>query len=120
MSAHSTHDVAADRRRYWQVFIWLTVLTLFELGVVYLPTTKTLIAVMLVILASTKAALVAAVYMHLANEKATLRWIAITPMVLCVWLVLMLTPDVGSLRRAWTHKAPGSGEAHGTAEAPQH
>ena len=111
MSAHSAHDVAADKRRYWQVFWWLSALTIFELVAVHFPISKALIALILVILACTKAAMVAAVYMHLANEKSTLRWIALTPMVLCVWLVLMLTPDIGSFRRVWTHQAPAAAES---------
>lgn len=109
MSAQ-THDVAADRRRYWQVFWWLSALTLFELVAVHFPISKAAIAAILVILACTKAAMVAAVYMHLANEKTTLRWIAITPMVLCVWLVLMLTPDLSGLRRVWTRHPPVAAE----------
>ena len=112
MSAHSAHDVTADKRRYWQVFWWLSALTLFELAAVHFPSSKAVIALVLVILAGTKAAMVAAVYMHLANEKTTLRWIAVTPMVLCVWLVLMLTPDIGSFRRVWTHKTPAPAESH--------
>ncbi len=112
--AHTTHDIAAEKRRYMQVFIWLGVLTLFELGVIHLPVSKVAIAAMLVLLACTKAAMVAAVYMHLAQEKSTLRWIAITPMVLCVWLVLMLTPDLGSVRRAWTRHAPAAPAEHET------
>lgn len=109
MSAH-THDVAADRKRYWQVFFWLSALTLFELAAVHFPISKAAIAAILVILACTKAAMVAAVYMHLSAEKATLSWIAITPMILCVWLVLMLTPDLGAFRRIWTHHPPVAAE----------
>lgn len=110
MSAHS-HDVAADKKSYWQVFWWLSALTLFELVAVHFPISKMMIALILIILACTKAAMVAAVYMHLASEKTTLRWIAITPMILCVWLVLMLTPDLGSLRRIWTHHTPAPAAA---------
>ena len=116
MAAHSVHDVTADKRRYWQVFWWLSALTIFEVAAVNFPTSKVVIAVILVILACTKAAMVAAVYMHLANENKTIRYIAITPMILCVWLVLMLTPDIGSLRRVWIHQASAPAPAESAHE----
>ena len=56
MSANSAHDIAGDKRRYWQVFWWLSALTLFELVAVHFPIAKKLIALILVILACTKAA----------------------------------------------------------------
>jgi hypothetical protein len=59
-------------------------------------------------MAATKAALVALYYMHLANEKTTLMWIALTPAILCVFLLFMLTPDLGAITRLLTHASPAA------------
>jgi cytochrome c oxidase subunit 4 len=113
-SVSSPHLAAQEERRYLQVFLWLAVLTAVEIGVIYLPLPHAEIAVMLVVLAASKAALVALFYMHLAYEKRTLAYIALTPLVLCVFLLFMLTPDLGAVTRLLTHRAPlaSSGEAH--------
>ena len=79
---------------YMGVFWWLLILTIIELLVIYLPVTKLAIAVMLVVLAVTKAALVAMYFMHLKFERITLGWIALSPFILCVFLILMLLPDI--------------------------
>jgi cytochrome c oxidase subunit 4 len=79
---------------YIGVFWWLVFLTVLELVVVYMPLTKMVIAVLLVSLAVSKAALVALYFMHLKFERLTLGLIALSPFTLCVFLILMLTPDI--------------------------
>jgi cytochrome c oxidase subunit 4 len=113
--AHAAHDHAHEERRYIVVFVWLAVLTAVEIGITYLPMSKIAIGAGLVILAAGKAALVALYYMHLVNEKRTLTYIAVTPMVLCVFLVLMLLPDLGAITRLITSSvgaATGTPAAH--------
>jgi cytochrome c oxidase subunit 4 len=112
MATHTPEDLAHEERRYLQIFVLLGVLTLFEIGVIYLPIPHIAIAAMLVVMAATKAALVALYYMHLANEKSTLTWIALTPAILCVFLLLMLTPDLGALTRLLTHAPPAAPTEH--------
>jgi len=106
MAAHRmTHDeLAREERRYLQVFFWLALLTVFELGVIYLPIPRLAIGAMLVILALTKAALVAGYYMHLIHEVRTLSYIAVTPLILCIFLLLLLMPDLRALTRLLEHK----------------
>jgi cytochrome c oxidase subunit 4 len=111
MATHTPEHLAHEERRYLQVFGWLAVLTVFELAVTRLSLPRFTIGGMLVVLAVTKAALVALFYMHLANEKRTLAYIALTPMILCTFLVLMLTPDLGSVRRLWTSHEPQAAAA---------
>jgi cytochrome c oxidase subunit 4 len=108
MTTHTSEALAHEERRYLQIFVILGVLTLFEIGVIYLPIPHLAIAAMLVLMAASKAALVALYYMHLANEKSTLMWIALTPAVLCVFLLFMLTPDLGALTRLLTHAPPSA------------
>ncbi len=69
-------------------------LTIIEVAIVYMGLPKILLAALLVILAVWKAALVAMHFMHLKFEKRTLALVAITPFVLCVFLILMLMPDI--------------------------
>jgi len=111
MTVHSPEQLAHEQRRYLQVFAWLAVLTAVELAVIYMPIPHLAIAFMLVVLAATKAALVALFYMHLSVERRTLTYIALTPAVLCVLLVFALLPDLGAITRALTHATPPAVEA---------
>lgn len=78
---------------YMGVFYWLAALTILEVGVTFLPITKFGQAVLLVVLAFTKAALVALYFMHLKFERRTMLVVATTPVILCVFLMFMLLPD---------------------------
>jgi len=73
--------------RYWLIMIWLAVLTVAEIAVIYAPMAKMAIAML------TKALLVAMYFMHLRFEPRTLGLIALTPLILCVFLLFMLVPD---------------------------
>jgi cytochrome c oxidase subunit IV len=79
---------------YMGVFWWLLVLTILEVAVVYMPIAKIVIAVLLVSMAVSKAALVALYFMHLKFERLTLGLVALSPFVLCLLLILMLMPDI--------------------------
>jgi cytochrome c oxidase subunit IV len=78
---------------YMGVFYWLATLTIVEVAVTFLPLTKLGIGIILVVLAFTKAALVALYFMHLKFERRTMLVIAATPVILCVFLMFMLLPD---------------------------
>ena len=86
-ASHSTSN-------YIKVFYILLVLTIVEVALVYMGLPKILLAALLVIFAVWKAALVAMHFMHLKFEPRTLALVAITPFVLCVFLILMLMPDI--------------------------
>jgi len=87
-------DTTHKEPNYMGVFWWLLGLTIVEVLVIYLHISKMAIVAMLVTLAVTKAALVAMYFMHLKFERRTLAWVALSPFVLCVFLILMLTPDI--------------------------
>jgi cytochrome c oxidase subunit 4 len=112
MATHSAEELAHEERRYLQIFLILGILTVLEVGVIYMPIPHFVIATSLIILAATKAALVALYYMHLANEKTLLTWIALTPAILCVFLLFMLTPDLGALTRLITHAVAAAPTGH--------
>jgi cytochrome c oxidase subunit IV len=112
MSTHTADALAHEERRYLQVFLILGILTVLEIAIIYTPIPHGAIVFCLIILAATKAALVALFYMHLSNEKTTLTWIALTPAILCVFLVFMLMPDLGAFTRILTHVVPGAPAPH--------
>lgn len=88
---------------YHWTFWYLLVLTVVEVVVALLSLPVFLKGFLLVILALWKAAWVALYFMHLRFERKTLGVIAITPLLICVFLVFMLTPDLGA-----TNKTVGS------------
>jgi caa(3)-type oxidase subunit IV len=58
------------------------------------PIHRFAILALLVALAVAKAVLVALYFMHLKFERRTLAFIALSPFVLCLFLILMLMPDI--------------------------
>ena len=87
-------STAHSQNNYIKIFIILSVLTVIEVGITFLGLPKMLLATLLVIFAVWKAALVAMHFMHLKFEKRTLTIVALVPFVLCVFLILMLLPDI--------------------------
>ena len=94
MADTAAHNETHAEPNYLAVFGWLFVLTVVEVGIIYLPIAKLMIATGLVLLASVKAALVAIYFMHLKFEKVVIWWIAVIPAILCVFLILMLLPEL--------------------------
>ena len=113
MDAHSPEAIAQEERRYLRIFLILGILTVLEVAVTRISALPhAVIALSLVIMAAVKAALVALYYMHLASEKTLLTWIAVTPAILCVFLLFMLTPDLGALTRMITHAIAAAPATH--------
>jgi cytochrome c oxidase subunit 4 len=78
---------------YMAIFWLLAVLTVIELGVVFLPFGKIVNGTLLCALAVGKAAVVAMYFMHLKFETRTLGLIAITPLAIATLLVFVILPD---------------------------
>jgi caa(3)-type oxidase subunit IV len=112
MTAPNLEEIAREERRYHHVFFWLFVLTALEIGVTYLPLSKLATGGVLVLLAGAKAAMVGLYFMHLVHEKKTLMYIALTPAVHCVFLILMLLPDLGAIERLFEAAIEGTPAAH--------
>jgi len=95
MSAHaeSEEHFAGSKRLFLSVWIWLLLLTGFEvfLGYVQLP-----VLYMLVILMGAsiiKAALIVAYFMHLRFERLNLVLTIVPAVVVCICLLLVFFPD---------------------------
>lgn len=86
--AHKEHP------KYMKIFWILLVLTILEVAVAYLHLPKVVAALLLIGMACSKAVFVALYFMHLKFEKKTLTVIAMTPFIICVFLVFMLLPDL--------------------------
>jgi caa(3)-type oxidase subunit IV len=84
---------------YGKIWWWLLILTIAEVLVAVYVHTPLAKGILLVGMALTKAALVALYFMHLKFETTTLMVIAFTPMLICGFLVFMLTPDLGAVVR---------------------
>jgi cytochrome c oxidase subunit IV len=78
---------------YMAIFWYLAILTVVEIGVIYLPLGKFTIGALLCALALAKAVLVAMYFMHLRFETTTLGWIAVTPLAIATLLIFVLLPD---------------------------
>ncbi|MDE0423934.1 cytochrome C oxidase subunit IV family protein [Candidatus Poribacteria bacterium] len=83
-----------EHPKYFKIFWWLLALTIIEVAVAIPEYSIVLKAILLIGLASSKAALVAIYFMHLKFERKTLAAIVITPFLICVFLVIMLMPDL--------------------------
>jgi cytochrome c oxidase subunit 4 len=106
---------------YIAIFAYLSILTGLELAVVYVGLPKLVTVSFLVALAWAKAVLVAMYFMHLRFERRGLAIVAFTPVVLLLWLVLMLMPDITT--RIWAsvdahEQVTSSAESAAPASAP--
>lgn len=81
------------KRPYLWVFLWLAVLTAIEVGVASLAFNKTLMIIILAILAAAKASLVALYYMHLRYDNRILMLIGGFPFLLAVIMTLIILAD---------------------------
>jgi len=73
---------------------------------VFLPFGKIVNGTMLCVLAVTKAALVAAYFMHLKFETRTLALIAVTPLTIATLLVFVILPDAFHVDHKTTNVKP--------------
>ncbi|MEE9136958.1 MAG: cytochrome C oxidase subunit IV family protein [candidate division NC10 bacterium] len=107
--------MATDHKmpNYIAIFWWLLVLTILEVAVIYAPMAKLIIVILLIGMALSKASLVAMYFMHLRFEPRALGIIALVPLILCVFLVLMLLPDHSAVPHKTTvTEAAGHSAAH--------
>jgi cytochrome c oxidase subunit IV len=105
-------DTGHEHPNYMAIFWYLAVLTVLEIGVVFLPhyvagIGKMTVGVLLCGFALAKASLVAMYFMHLKFETRTLGLVAITPLALATLLVFVLLPD-GLAVAHKTQREPGA------------
>lgn len=69
-------------------------MTIVEIAVTFFGLPKIVLGAILIVLAVWKASLVALHFMHLKFERKTLTIIALIPFILCVFLLLMIMPEM--------------------------
>ena len=91
-----THDHHVNRKQYWVIFVYLLVLTVLEVGLVYIPgIPKGMMVSALILLAITKAALVGLFYMHLKHETKVLKLTVAIPMASPALYAVVLIAEAG-------------------------
>ena len=101
LSAHS-HDAlpgghSAQVRTYLIIFGCLALLTLATVGVAYLHLPREAAVVVAVGIAMTKVALIALFFMHMKGEAGLILSTMATAVLLIVWLLVAVLPDIGLL-----------------------
>ena len=110
--AETEEHFAGSNKLFISVWVWLLVLTGFEvfLGYVQLP-----VIYMLVILMGAsivKAALIVAYFMHLRFERLNLVLTIVPAVVVCICLLLVFFPDSFRARQLRYSGPPPAGESH--------
>ncbi|HUP25334.1 MAG TPA: cytochrome C oxidase subunit IV family protein [Thermoanaerobaculia bacterium] len=90
MSEHHAIDVDKHVRSYMIVFASLMVLTIVTVAVSYLDVSVAAAIALGLVIATVKASLVAAVFMHLIDEKKVIYWMLVCT--LAAFFVLLLVP----------------------------
>ena len=89
-----TSHVHVDRKEYWFIFFVLFVLTVLEVGVVFVPgISKAHLVAVLVIMALVKAGLVGWFFMHLSHDTPVVRWGVIIPLLIPFFYAAVLIAD---------------------------
>jgi cytochrome c oxidase subunit 4 len=94
MSAHDTHDPHASAhahptaKKYLAIAIILTVITVIEVAVFYIPSMHPFLPPVLLTLSALKFALVAMFYMHLKFDHRLFSWVFVVPMCFAAAIIL--------------------------------
>ena len=86
------HD-AHPEPNYIAVFLWLFALTVLEVTLTRMGLPRAQMVIGLVLLAFTKAGLVALYFMHLISERQLLKIIVLVPVIVGTILLIGLVPD---------------------------
>ena len=90
------HAAHVNRKLYWIIWVYLLVLTVVEVGLVYVPgIAKPLLVSALFLLAVVKATLVGLFYMHLRHETTVLKLTVAIPMATPVVYAAVLVAEAG-------------------------
>lgn len=94
MGGHSPEEIRAETRTYMMVFAALAVLTVVTVAISYLDLSPVPAVALGLLVATVKAGLVAAFFMHLLDEKKTIYAILGLTMVFFAVLMMISTANV--------------------------
>lgn len=86
-------DQSEHHPRYMLIWVVLLVLTLAEVGYAFLPMSRVLLAVGLILMALLKAGLVALYFMHLRYEPRRMWVLAVAPLPLALILIVAVITE---------------------------
>ena len=92
MDAAQHEDVSKHMGKYYVVFVALLCLTAVTVGVSYLHLARPLVITVALIIASVKAAMVAAVFMHLISERKVIY--AVLILTALFFIILLALPNL--------------------------
>ena len=94
MSDHGTHEVHAHAhptaKKYLGIAIILTIITVIEVAIFYIPAMHPFLPPVLLTLSALKFALVAMFYMHLKFDHRLYSWVFVVPMCFAAVIIIAL------------------------------
>ena len=97
-SLHGYTHHGPSYRNYVAVFVGLAVLTTITVAMSYSGLSHEVRTFLALIIAGIKACLVALIFMHLKFEKRILAIFAIAPVILAIFFIIAIAPDIGNLK----------------------
>jgi len=94
MSDHESHEVHVHAhptaKKYLGIAIILTIITVIEVAIFYMPTMRPFLPPVLLTLSALKFAIVAMFYMHLKFDHRLYSWVFVVPMCFAAAIILAL------------------------------
>jgi cytochrome c oxidase subunit 4 len=117
MSSHATdteEHFSGSNRLFFSVWIWLLLLTAFEVFLGYIHLSVVYMLVILMGASIIKAALIVAYFMHLRFERMNLVLTIVPALVVCICLLLVFFPDSFRAKNLRDQKAvkPAAEKSH--------
>lgn len=125
--AHHHHDPKETRAEYIKIFKWLVILTVAEVGFVFLPLPHLVVTLLVVVASCAKAGVVGYYYMHLKQETKWLKFVALLPLIMFIYLAALgpdssqrhFSPYFFQPERVLPEAAHHGAEAHVATETPK-
>ncbi len=102
-AGHTAQHAHPSAKKYLGIAIVLTVITVIEVAVFYIPSLKPVLVPVLLSLSTLKFALVAMFYMHLKFDPPLYSWVFVVPMVFATAIILALLALFGVLKGGGSH-----------------
>ena len=97
--SHGGEHAHPTAKKYLGVATILTVLTVIEVAIFYIPSMRPILPPVLLTLSAVKFAIVAMFYMHLKFDHRLFSWLFVTPLVLAAAVILALMLLFGVFKR---------------------
>ncbi|MBI4945804.1 MAG: cytochrome C oxidase subunit IV family protein [Bacteroidetes bacterium] len=88
--AHSHNVGPSARKRLWNVFWLLLVITLVEVGLAFTPLNKDLLIALFFGFTLVKAYYIVAYFMHLKTETKEMGWMLIGPFIFIIYFIILM------------------------------